>query len=98
MIAGGASLAPRRWSLLAEATTARSRPPILVHGADDRGAEHQELRVLVRRVAGLEQVALLGVAERPVDVLARAVDAGERLLVQQALHAVLLGHPLAASS
>ncbi len=26
MIAGGASFAPRRWSLLAEATTARSRP------------------------------------------------------------------------
>ena len=34
------------------------------------------------------------VAERPVDVLARAVDAGERLLVQQARHAVLLGHAL----
>ena len=27
MIAGGASLAPSRWSLLAEATDARSRPP-----------------------------------------------------------------------
>ena len=33
-------------------------------------------------------------AERPVQVLARAVDAGERLLVQQAGHAVLLGHAL----
>jgi hypothetical protein len=31
-------------------------------------------------------------ADRPVVVLARAVDAGERLLVQQAGHAVLLGH------
>ena len=29
MIAGGASLAPRRWSLVAEATEARSRPPYL---------------------------------------------------------------------
>ena len=29
MIAGGASLAPRRWSLVAEATDARSRPPNL---------------------------------------------------------------------
>ena len=38
----------------------------------------------MRRVAGLEQV-LAGVgAHRPVVVLARAVDAGERLLVQQA--------------
>ena len=32
----------------------------------------------------------LRAAHRPVDVLARAVDAGERLLVQQAGHAVLL--------
>ena len=31
---------------------------VLVHGADDRGAEHQELGVVVRRVAGIEQVAL----------------------------------------
>ena len=69
---------------------------VLVHGADHRAAEHQELRVLVRRVARIEQVALRGVADRPVDVLARAVDAGERLLVQQADHAVLLGHALAA--
>ena len=29
MMAGGASLAPRRWSLLAEATDARSNPPYL---------------------------------------------------------------------
>src|SRR5580704_6658278 len=29
MIAGGASLAPRRWSLVAEATDARSKPPNL---------------------------------------------------------------------
>ena len=29
MMAGGASLAPSRWSLVAEATEARSRPPYL---------------------------------------------------------------------
>ena len=57
MMAGGASLAPSRWSLVAEATEARSRPRVLVHGPDDRGAEHQELGVLVRGVAGHEQVA-----------------------------------------
>ena len=35
-------------------------------------------------VAGIEQVALGAVADRPVDVLATAVDTGERLLMQQA--------------
>jgi hypothetical protein len=67
---------------------------VLVHRADDRRAEHQELRVLVRRVARIQQVALRRAAQRPVQVLARAVDAGERLLVQQAGHAVLLRHAL----
>ena len=32
MIAGGASLAPSRWSLLAEATEAPQQPAVLVHG------------------------------------------------------------------
>ena len=36
----------------------------------------------------------LGVAEREVDVLARAVDAGEGLLVEEAHQVVLLGDPL----
>ena len=67
---------------------------VLVHGANHGRAEHQELRVVVRRVARIEQVALRRAAQRPVHVLARAVDAGERLLVHQARHAVLLGHAL----
>ena len=62
-----------------------------MHRADDRGTEHQELGVLVRGVTGHEEAAELGVAHREVDVLARPVDTGERLLVEQALHAVLLG-------
>ena len=54
-------------------------------------AEDEELGVVVRVVAGVEQV-LAGVGgHRPVVVLARAVDAGERLLVQQADQAVLVG-------
>ena len=53
--------------------------------------EDEELRVVVRVVAGVEQV-LAGVGRhRPVVVLARAVDAGERLLVQQADQAVVVG-------
>ena len=58
MIAGGASLAPRRWSLPAVATDGPQQARVLVHGADHGGAEHQELRVVVRRVARIEQVAL----------------------------------------
>src|ERR1700712_2925836 len=55
------------------------------------GAEDQELRVVVGGVAREHQVALGRVAQREVDVLAGAVDALERLLVEQALHAVLAG-------
>ena len=56
---------------------------VLVHGLDHGGEEDDELQVLQRRVAGLEQV-LVGGAERPVVVLAASVDALERLLVQEA--------------
>ena len=46
------------------------------------------------RVARVEQVVPGVGAHRPVVVLARAVDAGERLLVQQADEAVAAGHVL----
>ena len=70
MIAGGASLAPRRWSLPALATADAEQFRILGHGPDDRDAEDQELGVVVRVVAGVEQV-LAGVGgHRPVVVLA----------------------------
>jgi hypothetical protein len=65
-----------------------------VHGADHRGAEHQELGILVRRVAGDQERAQLGVAQREVDVLTGSVDAGERLLVEQTFHTVLFGDGL----
>jgi len=55
---------------------------MLVHRLDHRGAEEQELKVLVRGVSGLEQVLAFIGAHRPVVVLARAVDARERLLVE----------------
>ena len=48
----------------------------------------------MRRVTGHQQRTQIGVAQREVDVLTRPVDAGERLLVEQALHAVLLGDRL----
>ena len=67
---------------------------MLVDRRDHRGAEEQELHVLARRVAGLEQVVAGVGAHRPVVVLAGAVDAGERLLVQQADEAVAPGDVL----
>ena len=83
MIAGGASLAPSRWSLPAVAIDARSRSACSVHGADHGEQEDQELHVGVRVVAGIEQVDAGVGGHRPVVVLAAAVDAGKRLLVQQ---------------
>ncbi len=70
-----------------DAGAQQSLPPI--DGAQHRRAEHQELHVVVRRVAGAEQVVAELVGQRPVVVLAGSVDAGERLLVQQAREAVL---------
>ena len=62
---------------------------VQVHRPDE-GTEHQQkLQVALRVLAGGEQV-LAGVgAQRKVVVLARAVDVGKRLLVQQAGQAVL---------
>ena len=51
--------------------------------ADDGHQEEQELGVIVRRLAGLEQVVPRVIGHRPVEVLARPVDAGKRLLVQR---------------
>ena len=48
----------------------------------------------MRGVAGVEQIALVGVADREVHVFTGAIDACERLLVQEAGHAVALGHLL----
>jgi hypothetical protein len=66
---------------------------VAVDAEHGRGEESQEARVL-RRVPGrLEQVVARVGLHRPVDVLARAIDASEGLLVQQAGEAVALGHP-----
>ena len=88
MIAGGASLAPSRWSLPAEATEARSRSACRSTARMTAHEEHQELHVRVRLVLRVEQVDAGVGGHRPVVVLARAVDAGERLLVQERLQAV----------
>jgi len=72
---------------------AQQPAPSMDHTNDGR-AEHQELRVRVRRVAGVEQIALGRIAKREIDVFAGTIDARERFLVQQAYHPVLLGDAL----
>ena len=64
---------------------------VKVDRTDHRGAEGEELGVLVGIVAGLEEVADAGTTDGPVDVLAGAVDARERLLGEEADEAVLGG-------
>ena len=63
---------------------------VLVDGLDDAGEEHEEPQVLHGVLAGVEQVLLTG-RERPVVVLARAVDGLEGLLVLEAHQAVVAG-------
>ena len=67
---------------------------IVVHGLNDRAQEQQELRVFRRCLAGLKQVHAGVGGQRPVVVLAGTVDAGKRLFMQQADHAVARGHLL----
>ena len=63
---------------------------IVVDRLYDRTEEEQELRILVRGLAGREQIYAGICRERPVVVLARAVDSLERLFVQQADESVTL--------
>ena len=64
---------------------------VLVDSLNDRREEKLEGNVVLGVFSGAEQVLAEVCAERPVVVLARAVDAGEGLLVEQADKAVLFG-------
>ena len=66
---------------------------IVIDGLDHRGEEDDELQVVERGVARIEQVLGLG-AKRPVVVLARTIDALKGLLVQQADQVVAGGDEL----
>ena len=91
MIAGGASFAPRRWSLPASAIDARSMSAWTLTAADHRQQERQELGVGVRIRARDRAGSRPRRCHRPVVVLARAVDAGKRLLVDEQHQPVLQG-------
>ena len=98
MIAGGASFAPRRCSLPDVPMPARSRPACLCTPFSTAARKIEEADVLMRRLSRLEQVRAVERVvrrdrHRPVAVLARAVDAGERLLVQHRLQAVTQRDP-----
>ena len=63
-----------------------------IHGADYRGQEHQELHVGVRVRTRIQKVDSGARGHGPVVVLATAIDACERLLMDQALKSVLASH------
>ena len=94
MIAGGASLAPRRWSWPMLAIDARSSPWCLLTAWITAVQKNRKLRLSAGVSPGSIRLVPGVGAHRPVVVLARAVDAGERLLVQQADEPVLAGDVL----
>ena len=67
---------------------------IVVYGLDGTAQEQQELSVLIGGVAGLEEVHAGVGGQRPVVVLAAAVDACKGLFSQQAHQTVAGGHLL----
>ena len=94
MIAGGASLAPRRWSCPMLATEARRRPWCLSTALITAAQKNRKLMLSAGVSPGSIRLWPGVGAHRPVVVLARAVHARERLLVQQAHEAVLARDPL----
>ncbi|MPN40121.1 hypothetical protein SDC9_187657 [bioreactor metagenome] len=67
---------------------------MLVDCPDDGRQENEELGIVIGRFSGLQQV-MAGVGpEGPIVMLAGAVDAGERLLSQEAGESLPLCHPL----
>ena len=96
IMAGGASLAPRRWSLPGVATAVRSRSAYSSTALMTAVKNTMNCRFCMGVSPGSSRVLVRG-AQRPVVVLAAAVDALERLLVQQADQAVA-GRQVSSSS
>lgn len=91
MMAGGASFAPRRWSLPAPRSRRAEQVGVFVYRLNYRAESREEYRVFVRIRSGVEQVSV-AVGNRPVVVLARTVDSREGLFVQQAYQTVFFRH------
>ena len=92
-IAGGASLAPSRWSLPASAMLARSRSAWTLTPRMTASRNARNWALACGSLPGSSRFSPVVRGHRPVVVLARAVDAGERLLVDQEHQAVLRGEP-----
>ena len=94
MIAGGASLAPRRWSLLAEATEARSRPPYLCTMRMIAAQKTRNCAFSCGVSPGSSRLPSLALPIEKLTCLPEPLTPCERLLVEQAFHAVLVGEAL----
>ena len=94
MMAGGASLAPRRWSWPMPATLARSSAWWRLTAAMTAAQKNRNEMFSCGVSPGSSRLQPAVGPHRPVVVLARAVDAGVGLLVQQADQAVAAGHVL----
>ena len=92
-MAGGASLAPRRWSLPASAMDARSRSAWTLTPRMTATRKARNWALACGSWPGSSRFSPSSVRHRPVVVLARAVDARERLLVDEEHQAVLEGQP-----
>ncbi len=64
---------------------------VLIHGADNRNEEQQELGVFARGLPRLQQIHAIVGRHRPIIMFAAAVDPGKGLFVQQAGKAVARG-------
>ena len=69
----------------------------MIHGLDEAAQEKKELDILAGGVAGLEQVVAVVGGQRPVVMLAGAVDAGKGFFMEQA-DEVMAQRPLSAWS
>jgi len=67
---------------------------VVIDCAQNRDQENQKLQILLRGPAGLEQIAALTIAYRPVVVFAAAVDAGEGLFMQEQGEIMAVGDAL----
>ena len=93
-IAGGASFAPSRWSFPACATVWRRRSPCRETPVRTAARKTRNWALSCGLSPGAEEVVAPVVGEAPVDVFSGPVDAGERLLVEEELQVVAVGHPL----
>ena len=89
---GGRRLIRAQAMIVARAGDAQAKQIlILVHRFNDSRQEQQELCVLHRRRAGIQQVFALVGGNRPVVVFARTIHAVKRLFMQQADQPVAIG-------